>query len=211
MRKVLVASSKGGCGKSTVATQLAAAWAQAGKHTALVDLDPQQSSFQWCRRRPPTVPGVLGLEGTRRNWGARLPADTQRVVIDTPAGTQPDDIEPTLDALDAILVPVLPSPFDLEASERFLQGLVGLGPVRRGKLAVGLVANRLKPWTSATQAALERMRAMPVPVVAELRDSSGYVMLAGLGKGVFDFQSEQARGHQDDWAPLLRWLKKGGR
>jgi chromosome partitioning protein len=211
MRKVLVASSKGGCGKSTVATQLAAAWAQAGKHTALVDLDPQQSSFQWCRRRPPSVPGVLGLEGTRRSWAARLPADTQRVVIDAPAGTQPEDIEPSLEALDAILVPVLPSPFDLEASERFLQGLVALAAVRRGRLAIGVVGNRLKPWTSATQSALEQMRRFPFPLVGELRDSSGYAMLAGLGKGVFDFQSEQARSHQDDWAPVLRWLKRSSR
>lgn len=208
MRKVLIASSKGGCGKSTLATHLAAAWAQSGKHTALVDLDPQQSAFQWCRRRPPTVPGVLGIEGTRRNWGQRLPADTQRVVIDTPAGTQAEDIAPTLDALDAVLVPILPTPFDLEASERFLASLVALPAIRRGKVALGVVANRLRPWTASTQEALVRLRAGAVPVVGELRESSGYAMLVGLGKSVFDYQSEQARGHQADWAPLLRWLKK---
>ncbi len=211
MRKVLLASSKGGCGKSTIATQLAAAWAHAGKRTALVDLDPQQSSFRWCRRRPPSVPVVLGLEGTRRNWSARLPADTQRVIIDTPAGTQPADLEPSLDTLDAILVPVLPSPFDLDASERFLTELVALAPVRRGAVQVGVVGNRLKPWTRSTQSALAQMRRFPVPLVGELRDSSGYAMLSGLGKGVFDFQSEQARSHQDDWAPVLRWLKRSGR
>ena len=45
-------------------------------------------------------------------------------------------------------------------------------------------------------------------MVAELRDSQGYVLLAGLGKSLFDYHSEQTRSHQDDWAPLLKWLKK---
>ena len=48
----------------------------------------------------------------------------------------------------------------------------------------------------------------PFPVVAQLRDSQAYVLLAGLGKGIFDYQSEQVRSHQQDWKPLLRWIKR---
>ena len=33
-------------------------------------------------------------------------------------------------------------------------------------------------------------------------------MLAGLGKSLFDYHSAQVRDHQDDWQPLLKWLKK---
>ena len=54
MLKILVASSKGGCGKSTIATSLAAHYAQGGKNTAIVDADRQGSSFHWCQRRPDT-------------------------------------------------------------------------------------------------------------------------------------------------------------
>jgi len=44
--------------------------------------------------------------------------------------------------------------------------------------------------------------------VAQLRDTQGYVLVAGLGKGIFDYSSELIRSHQEDWAKLLRWLKK---
>jgi len=73
---------------------------------------------------------------------------------------------------------------------------------------VALVGNRLKPWTSASQQAMEQLKAWPYPLVAQLRDTQAYVLMVALGKSVFDYRSEQIRGHQDDWAPLLKWLKK---
>src|SRR6202012_5178052 len=77
MLTVLVASSKGGWGKSTLVTQLASHWAQDGKHTAIVDADRQQSGFRWAANRPDNVPGVLGIEGGRRAL-EKLPPDTPR-------------------------------------------------------------------------------------------------------------------------------------
>jgi chromosome partitioning protein len=44
--------------------------------------------------------------------------------------------------------------------------------------------------------------------VGELRDSQAYALLAGLGKSLFDFNSEQVRNHQQDWVPMLRWIKR---
>jgi chromosome partitioning protein len=80
--------------------------------------------------------------------------------------------------------------------------------VKKGKLPVGIVANRLKPWTNASRQAVDQLKSWPYPVVAELRDTQAYVMLVALGRSLFDYQSEQIRSHQEDWAPLLRWLKK---
>lgn len=210
MQTVLVASSKGGCGKTTLTTNLAAHYAQAGKAAVVVDADRQASSFRWCARRPDSVPGVLALDGTRRGALERVPGDAERVLIDSPAGSMPDDLEPWLEQADAVVVPILPSPIDLEASAPFLQALAAVGRIRRGKLPVALVANRLKPWTRASQEALDLLAGFPFPVVAELRDSQAYVVLSGLGKGIFDYGSEQVRSHQDDWSKLLRWLKRLG-
>jgi chromosome partitioning protein len=210
MLKILVASSKGGCGKSTVSTNLAAHFAQAGKNTAIVDADRQGSSFHWCQRRPDTVPGVLGIEGARKGWADKLPADTERVIVDTAAGIRAEEVEVLLEDVDALVVPVLPSVFDLEASTAFLADIARLTRIKRGKVPVAIVANRLKPWTSNSQEQLEAMKKLPFPVVAQLRDSTGYVVLSGLGKSVFDYGSEHVRSHQDDFAPLLRWIKKIG-
>jgi len=208
MLTTLVASSKGGCGKSTLVTQLASHWAQAGQHTAIIDADRQHSSFHWAELRPDNVPGVLALDSGRRSL-QRVPPDTQQLLIDTPAGSDERELEPYLDVADVLLVPVLPSSFDLDATLHFLGELRTVKRIKSGKLPVALVANRLKPWTHASQDALAQLAEQaPFPIAAQLRDSQAYVLLAGLGKGIFDYQSEQVRSHQQDWKALLRWIKR---
>ncbi len=208
MLTALVASSKGGCGKSTVVTQLASHWAQLGQRTTIIDADRQGSSFRWAALRPDSVPGVLALEGGRRSL-QRIPQDTQQLLIDTPAGAGERELEPYLDLADVLIVPVLPSSFDLHATLRFLDELLTIPRIKRGKLPVALVGNRLKPWTHASQDAIaELAENAPFPVIAQLRDSQAYVLLSALGKGIFDYQSEQVRNHQQDWKPLLRWIKR---
>ncbi|MBE1162977.1 AAA family ATPase [Dyella acidiphila] len=208
MLTVLVASSKGGCGKSTLVTQLASHWAQDNKRTAIIDGDPQGSSFRWAALRPDNVPGVLALEGGRKALD-KLPDDTDRVLIDTAAGSHERELEPYLEKADMVVVPVLPSSFDLHATLGFLQHLRGISRIKRGKLPVALVGNRLKPWTHASQEAIAQLSEQaPFPVVAQLRDTQAYVLLTSLGKGIFDYGSEQVRGHQQDWTPLLRWIKR---
>lgn len=208
MLTTLVASSKGGCGKSTLVTQLASHWAQAGQPTAIIDADRQGSSFRWASLRPDTVPGVLAIEGGRKAL-QKVPPDTRQLLIDTPAGAGERELEPYLEQAQVLLVPVLPSSFDLHATLGFIDELQKINRIRRGKLPVALVANRLKPWTHASQDAVAQLAEQSAfPVVAQLRDSQAYVLLAALGKGIFDYQSEHVRGHQDDWKALLRWIKR---
>ncbi len=208
MRMVLVASSKGGAGKSTVATHLAAHFALEGKHTALLDADRQFSATHWCEKRAGLPSAVLPVDGSRRGWENRLPEDSQRVVVDARAGAMAEDLAAFLDRADAVVVPVLPSTIDLEATAPFLNSLAGHPRVRKGKLPVALVGNRLKPWTAASQQAVAQLKTWPYPLVAELRDSQAYVLMVALGKSVFDYHSEQIRSHQDDWSGLLKFLKK---
>jgi chromosome partitioning protein len=209
MKSVLVASSKGGAGKSTLATHIAAHFALDGLRTALVDADPQGSATRWAQRRAGLDSAVLALDGTRRKgWRKHLPDDTQRVVVDAAAGAMADELEPFLDHVDAVVVPVVPSTIDIEATVPFLDTLARHPRVRKGELRVGLVANKLKPWTNVSQQALDLLAQWPYPLVAQLRDSQAYVVTTALGKSLFDYHSAQVREHQGDWTPLLRWLKK---
>jgi chromosome partitioning protein len=210
MLKVLVASSKGGAGKTTIATNLAAYYAVDGKNTVLVDADRQGSSQRWAEKRAEMPHAVLGLSGLRRDWAKHIPEDAQRVVIDSAAGIRPGEVGEILDGIDAVIVPILPSAIDLEAAAPFLKELADLPKIKRGKVPVALVANRLKPWTNASQQAVEDIKQFPFPIVAELRDTQGYVLASSLGKSIFDYNSELVRSHQEDWAKLIRWLKKLG-
>jgi chromosome partitioning protein len=208
MKTWLVACSKGGVGKTTIATHLAAEAAVAGQNVVLVDADPQASATRWCQRRAGMASAVLPVDGGRKSWHKHIPDGTQRVVVDAPAGAMGNALEGYLDVADAVVVPIQPSALDIEASIGFLESLGKHPRVRKGKLRVGLVGNRLKPHTNASQQALDVLRGWPFPLVAQLRDSQAYVVLTGLGKSLFDYHSAQVRDHQADWQALLHWLRK---
>ncbi len=208
MKTWLVACSKGGVGKTTIATHLAAEAAVAGQNVVLVDADPQGSATRWCQRRAGMASAVLPVDGSRKSWSRQIPDDTQRIIVDAPAGAMGNDLERFLDVADAVIVPIQPSALDIEASIGFIESLGKHPRVRKGKLRVGLVGNRLKPNTNATQQALDVLRSWPFPLVAQLRDSQAYVVLTGLGKSLFDYHSAHVREHQADWQPLLHWLRK---
>lgn len=207
MKTVLVAGSKGGVGKTTIATHLAAHAALAGRNTALVDLDPQGSSMRWAQRRLQMASPVLGIDGAgRRGWPDLVPVDTDCLVIDAPAGAMAGGLAIALEQADVLVAPVPPSTLDIEATVTFLDSLAVHPRVRRGELRVGLVGNKLKPWTQASQQTVELLQSWPYPLVAQLRDSQAYVLLCALGKSLFDYHSAHVRDHQADWQPLLGWI-----
>jgi chromosome partitioning protein len=208
MKTVLVASSKGGVGKTTVATHLAAHHALDGRRTVLVDADPQGSATRWAQRRAGLESAVLPVDGSRRGWERRIPDDTEQVIVDAAAGAMARELEAFLAVADAVVVPVTPSTLDLDATVPFLDTLARHPRLRRGELRVGIVANRLRPWTLNSQQTVELLEAWPYPLVAQLRDSQAYVLMCGLGKSLFDYQSANVREHQADWAPLLKWLRR---
>jgi chromosome partitioning protein len=208
MHVIVVASSKGGAGKSTLSTNLAAHFALQGRRTVLIDADRQKSATHWCEKRAGMESAVLPLDGSKKGWKKSLPSQTEVVIVDAAAGAMGDDLADFLEMASAVLVPVLPSTIDLEATVPFLNSLAGNARIKKGKLPVALVGNRLKPWTGASQQAIAQIRAWPYPVVGELRDTQAYVLMVALGKSLFDYHSEQIRGHQADWAPIFKWLKK---
>src|SRR5690242_13617660 len=104
---VLVTNVKGGCGKTTIATSLATAFAAHGHPTALADVDRQRSARGWLAGRPASAPTIEGLDW--RKGCEPVPPRIRRLVIDAPAAMTLARVEELLRQADFVLVPVLPS------------------------------------------------------------------------------------------------------
>ncbi|HMR31625.1 MAG TPA: ParA family protein [Geminicoccaceae bacterium] len=208
MRSILVLSGKGGCGKSTIATNLAAAFAASGRRTALAEMDRQKSSAGWLAARPPGAARIEGLDWRRERVDP--PRGMERVVIDVPAGMRVGPVEGLLQEADVLLVPVLPSPFDEASTRRLVRRLAELKPIRRERIRLCLVANRVRPRSRAAARLAEFLAGLDHPVLASLSDRALYGELAGRGLGLFDLQTSAIAAARAEWAPLVRALDGPG-
>src|SRR5574343_1465586 len=166
MRSVLVANPKGGAGKTTLSTNLAGHFASEGKKVTLCDLDRQQSALRWMAFRDPAVPPVTGYYAGNQ-LVLNMPKEADWVVLDAPAGLQGYKLADYLREVDKVLVPLVPSIFDMAATEDFLNSV--RGEVRGVRAKVGIVAMRVDPRTRAASMLEEFLKHFDSPIVAYLR------------------------------------------
>ncbi len=205
MRAVLVANPKGGAGKTTLATNLSGYFANQGKKTTLCDLDRQQSSLRWMAFRDPALPAITGYYGGNQ-ISLNLPREADWVVVDAPAGLQGYKLSDYLRTVDKVLVPLVPSVFDMAATEDFLNTV--RGEVRGVRAKVGIVAMRVDPRTKAASMLEEFLRHFDIPIVAYLRNTQNYVNVAAAGATVFDPPKAKHRRDLEQWSSLISWLEK---
>ncbi|HRE19352.1 MAG TPA: ParA family protein [Rhodocyclaceae bacterium] len=205
MRAILVANPKGGAGKTTLATNLAGAFANQGKRVTLCDLDRQQSALRWMAFRDADLPAVSGyFAGNQMLFS--LPQEADRVILDAPAGLQGYKLSDYLRQVDKVLVPLVPSIFDMAATEDFLNSL--RQEMRGRKGAIGIVAMRVDPRTRAAGMLEEFLTHFDTPIVTHLRNTQNYINAAAAGMTIFDPPRARHKKDLEQWDPLLRWLSK---
>lgn len=202
MQAILVANPKGGSGKTTLSTNIAAYLATQGKHVAMLDLDRQKSATRWLDIRPANLPAISLLHDRA---GSDKHADW--LVIDSPAGLHGKNLGHALRLVDLVIVPIAPSIFDIQASRDFLKALAHEKQVRKGKVSVGVVGMRMEPRTRAALTLEQFLTALDLPVLAYLREAQVYVNAAFEGKTLFDIPPHLAERELEQWAYLLRWLE----
>jgi chromosome partitioning protein len=214
MKRIIVLNAKGGCGKSTVATNLASRFAVRGFSTALIDYDPQGSSLQWLKFRPPGVPpihGVAAHDSSRTPlsgaWQMRVPRETRRVIVDTQAGIRAMDLVGRITPTDTLLIPIQPSAVDIRATADFIRDLLLVAKLRPQDRQVAIVGNRTRRNTNSLATLQRFLDSLRIPVLAHLRDSQNYALAAEQGIGVCELPPVQARAERPSWDAIFNWIE----
>ena len=217
MQRIVVLNPKGGSGKTTVASNLAACYAANGERPALMDLDPQGSSMRWLRKRPDDAPPIHGIAAfersatVTRSWQMRIPADCSAVIIDTPAAIDPHSLPDITRGVDAVLVPVMPSDIDIHATAKCIADLLLVAKIRRSQRRIGIIANRVRGNTRVSQSLTRFLRSLDIPLITTLRDTQNYVRSAEIGLGVYEMPRWQVQQDLAQWQEVLRGSRSGAR
>jgi chromosome partitioning protein len=212
LQRIVVLNPKGGCGKTSLATNLASYFALRGPTPALLDCDPQGASMRWLEKRSRLRPPIHGIAAYRnainvtRTWQLRVPAETRHVIVDTPAGLENARIHDLVYDANAVLIPVMPSPIDIRYAARFIAELLLLAQLDRDSVRVGIVANRTRRNTRSLARLTRFLTSLKIPVIATLRDSQNYVRAAGEGIGICDLPLYKSKLDIVAMADIIAWL-----
>ena len=216
LKRIVVLNPKGGCGKTSLATNLVSYFALRGPMPALLDWDPQGACIRWLEKRSRLRPPIHGIAafrqstGVTRTWQMRIPAETRELVVDTPAGLEGTQIHDLVYEATAVLIPVLPSPIDIRYAARFIAELLLVAQLDRGTVRVGIVANRTRQNTRSLRQLQRFLSSLKIPLVGTLRDSQNFVRAADEGLGICDLPLYRAKHDLVALADIVSWLDRGG-
>ncbi len=213
MHRITVINMKGGCGKTTIATNLASAFAGQGCNTTLIDYDPQGSSMYWLNQRPHEISAINGIaaypsnKAITRSWQLRLPPDTDYVVVDTPAGLSGLALVEQLKGTHTIVIPVLPSSIDTHATADFIRDLYLIAKVQPKRTRLCIICNRVKSNTLSFRALERFLEAMDIPVIGRLRETQDYIKASDSGLGVHELHCRGDNKDRQAWRQIIHWLQ----
>jgi chromosome partitioning protein len=212
LNKIVILNPKGGCGKSTLATNLASAYAHRGPTPAIMDYDPQGSTMGWLDRRPDDLPAIHGIAAYKRtmqatrSWQLRVPNETVNLLIDSPASVDHDDLRELTRDSTSILVPVLPSSMDIHAASRCIADLLLVAKIDRRDRKLAVVANRTRKNTKSFAKLMRFLDSLGIPIIAVLRDSQNFVHAAEQGVGLCEMQPSRVKTDIEQIEKIVSWL-----
>ena len=212
LNKIVVLNPKGGCGKTTLATNLASYYAQHGPMPAVMDCDPQGSTMSWLDKRDASRPPIHGIAAYKksmqatRSWQLRVPNETTNLIVDSPASLAQNDLREITRDATSILVPVLPSSIDIHAASRCIADLLLVAKIDRRDNKLAVVANRTRQNTRSFDKLMRFLDSLGIPIIAVLRDSQNYVHATEHGIGLVEMQPHKVRKDIDELKKIIFWL-----
>jgi len=209
LHKIVILNPKGGCGKTTLATNLASYFALHGPPPALIDSDPNGYTVRWLQKRPSNSSEIHGIANydlsirATRSWQLRIPDETSTVIIDTPAALDQHEMRDLTYDADAILIPVLPSAIDVGFVTGFIAELLLQTQFER---PVAVVANRTRKNTDSLKMLLRILDNIETPVISVLRDSQNYLHAADRGLGIYEMPHHLVKNDTAQMDQVINWL-----
>jgi chromosome partitioning protein len=203
MKIIALLGQKGGTGKTTVATALAVRAAQDGKSVALIDLDPQGSAAKWAKRRASQNPAIAARQpyeladtlDVLKNGGADL------VLIDTPGKIENAAIEASKHA-DMVLIPVRPTPLDLDAV-REIRNLLAFAGDPPAYVVLNCIPPQGQKHEMARQVIEKRDGLKVCPFAFCQRAAFADAMITGQTAGEYDPRGKAAQEIDDLYRHVL--------
>ena len=193
MQTLTVCATKGGAGKTTIATCLAIAAMNDGQRVALIDIDPQQSMRLWWEDRgEPEEPTFITWD---RKLGVKyLPTALKRVaeagfdlvIVDTPPAIM-SIIELAVTNADFVLIPSQASSADIVGNRAAIELVV------KHNIAFAFVINRAEPRDSAIKETIEFFKEHGTVVTTTVGNRKIYRTAYGLGRTGAEMDSGKAR------------------
>ncbi len=180
MRIVVLATQKGGTGKTTLACSLAVAAMERGLRAGILDADPQATAQAWYRLRDAEGPDVAGVEPAEIPAVATAGGRYDLLMIDT-AG-QASAANAALRAADLCIVPCRPAPADILAAPVVADAARKLGK------SLAFVLSQTPPRGGRAREAAEALSGSgtvaPVQIVSRIAFADAF----GLGLGVTEYE-----------------------
>ena len=208
LKKIVVLNPKGGSGKTTLAFGIAGYLAATNRSVALLDMDKQGSSGRWLHNRAAELPRIEGLSSPAGDSGVvAVPPGVDFVVVDAPGGLDGDELIDYTCGAHAILVPVLPSDFDIHAASRLVSDLLLKAQVSRRNGRLGIVANRVRERTIAYRRLIAFLERLSIRLVGVLRDSQNYTHAAVEGRCLHEMATSRVSKDMGQWERITAWLE----
>lgn len=206
MKVIVLASLKGGSGKTTLSGHLAVEAERAGAGpVALIDMDPQGSLSDWWNARKGESPrfAKVGSQGLDEVLQRLRGSGVNLAIIDTPAAITQTISEGVAQA-DLVLVPTRPSPHDLRA----VGATVDIADHHRKPLVFVINAATARARITGESAVALSQHGTVAPVMLHQRVEFAASMVDGHAVGEITPASMSAREVRDLWAYVQDRLQR---
>lgn len=212
MAVIAILNPKGGCGKTTLSTNLAQSLHERGKSVLVVDSDPQGSARDWHASTEDNPLPLVALDRPNNmKTLSSISGSYDYVVIDGAAKLE-DMMAAAIKAADMILIPVQPSPYDLWAASDLVDFIKARQEVTDGKPPASFVITRAIQGTKLGQEIGQALEEYELSLFKnQIVQRQIYPQTAAEGKTVFNSSNNDAIAEMNNLTDeILHFMKQGG-